>query len=125
MKIDLIAASVAEGAGANGESASGRVAAANEVDVRLFEAMLHDPAASPSALNPVERGAESMRSVYSSWRDDWVRLGEKVDITDQRSAVRLLEQQAKLSSQTVQLQFALQSADNVRHAFKSLTQQQA
>jgi hypothetical protein len=66
-----------------------------------------------------------MGARYEAWRNDWMSLGTNIDLTDQRSAVRMLEQQARLSSQSVQFQFALQSADNVRHAFKSLTQQQA
>lgn len=94
-------------------------------DVRLFQAMVRDEASTHSLLQPVQEYAQSMGVRYEAWRNDWMSLGTKIDLTDPRSAVRMLEQQARLSSQSVQFQFALQSADNVRHAFKSLTQQQA
>jgi len=125
MKLDLSTVSSVDGLGGDHGSPFNQAPHANVMDVRLFQAVFHEQAQSSMLSQPVEHYAQSMGSNFEAWRNDWMALGSKIDLTDQRSAVHMLEQQAKLSSQTVQFQFALQSADNVRHAFKSLTQQQA
>ena len=124
MKIELDLTAGAQGASMDAGAGQGP-GAASPADVRMFEAVFHQQGASSLLPQPVEHYAQSMGARYEAWRNDWMTLGSKIDLTDHRSAVHMLEQQARLSSQTVQFQFALQSADNVRHAFKSLTQQQA
>lgn len=111
---------------AMGASALPTAGAASATDVRAFQSMMSAAPAEHGGL-PAALGeyADSLSGKFAAWRNEWSSLGSKVDLNDHASAVHVIEQQAKLSSHSVEFQFALQSADSVRHAFKTLYQQQA
>jgi hypothetical protein len=99
--------------------------AASAGDVQAFQSMMSSSGSAQDGV-PAVLGdfAHSLSDKFAAWRNDWAQMG-RLDLSDHASAVRAIEQQARVSMHSVEFQFALQSADSVRHAFKTLYQQQA
>ena len=113
--LDAVAASLP------GSAAAPQAGAQHAADVRSFGGMM----SGGGNVDAIGGYLHGVSAKFESWRDGWMNIGDQVDLNSNATAVRMLEQQARLSSQGVELQFALQAADSVRGAFKTLTQQQA
>lgn len=94
-------------------------------DVEAFQVLMSTRGEHVDVAQAARDYAQSLSSRFDTWRSDWTSFGANLDLNDHTSALRVVEQQARLSSQSIEFQFALQSADSVRHAFKTLYQQQA
>jgi hypothetical protein len=61
---------------------------------------------------------------YRALEKEALDFGNNLDLNDPATAIKAVEHQAQMSTANLEFHFVLQSADDVRHTFRTLFQQQ-
>lgn len=61
---------------------------------------------------------------YKSLEKEALDFGNGLDLNDPATAIKAVEHQAQMTTANLEFHFVLQSADDVRHTFRTLLQQQ-
>lgn len=77
-----------------------------------------------SASHTFSRFSNGLHNRFVDLNKEVAALGDGFDITKPSSAVTILERQMRITNSTLEFQMVLQSAENVKHGIKSLTQMQ-
>lgn len=103
-----------------GDGQAGSPPAADAHDVHMFESLMER-----DLMGGLGQVVESVGAKSDAWRERWMSAGDGVNLGDNMSVVRAIEQQMLLSSESIRLQLTLELAGGLRTAVKTLYQQPA
>lgn len=72
----------------------------------------------------VNKASSELSNRYRSLEKEALDFGNGLDLHDPATAIKAIEHQAQMTTANLEFHFVLQSADDVRHTFRTLLQQQ-
>ncbi|KVN02923.1 hypothetical protein [Burkholderia diffusa] len=78
----------------------------------------------PDMIGEMSKVSGEMANRFQALQKEMMNFGSNLDLSANETAVRVVEQEARVSSANLEFHFVLQSADDLRHTFRTLFQQQ-
>lgn len=75
-------------------------------------------------VGQMSKASGELSNRYQKLEKEALDFGNNLDLNDPATAIKAVEHQAQMSTANLEFHFVLQSADDVRHTFRTLFQQQ-
>jgi len=76
------------------------------------------------AIGQMSKASGELSNRYRALEKEALDFGNNLDLNDPGTAIKAVEHQAHMATANLEFHFVLQSADDVRHTFRTLFQQQ-